>query len=237
MSEFANFSPDGYAAMINALLKKGYEYRFFANADAVTRHLILRHDIDFSLSAARTMADVEAKLGVRSSYFVLLRTEFYNPLSADGLATLAHIASLGHEVGLHFDADLYSGDEASIEAAATHECGLLETALGRPVTVMSFHRPASHLIGTRDRVAGRLNAYSLRFVKEIGYCSDSRGAWYYGEPAQHPAVQAGRALQVLTHPFWWQAPAMAPLDRLKQFLAARADLLDTELKRNCSIYR
>jgi hypothetical protein len=237
MSEFANFSPDGYAAMINDLRDRGYECRPFADADPAARHLILRHDIDFSLSAARTMADVEAKLGVRSSYFVLLRTEFYNPLSADGLATLAHIASLGHELGLHFDADLYSGDDASIEAAATRECSLLETALERPVTVMSFHRPASQLIGTRNRIAGRLNAYGVRFIKDMGYCSDSRGAWYYGEPAQHPAVRAGRALQVLTHPFWWQAPAMAPLDRLKQFLAERTDLLDSELERNCSIYR
>jgi hypothetical protein len=236
MSEH-DFSPEGYAAMIAALQDKGYECRDFTDADPAASHLILRHDIDFSLLAARAMADLEANLGLRSSYFVLLRTEFYNPLSAEGLEALGHILTRGHDIGLHFDAALYPSDDATIDSAVIRECALLETALQRPVTIMSFHRPVPDLIGRRDLVGGRLNAYSARFVRDIGYCSDSRGGWYHGEPAEHPAVQQGRALQLLTHPFWWQAPGTPPLQRLKAFLSARSQLLDSELRRHCTIYR
>lgn len=237
MNRYEQFSPSRYLALLSALRDKGYEVRSYADADPSARHLILRHDVDFSLSAARDMADIEAESGVHSTYFVLLRTEFYNPLSAKGLEAMLHIVGHGHAIGLHFDAALYPEDKTALEVAAERECRLLEDALGRPVSVLSFHRPAPQLFGSQDRIAGRLSAYAERFVKHMGYCSDSRGDWYHGEPQQNAAVLEGRALQLLTHPFWWQAPATAPLDRLKHFLAERGRLLDSEMRHHCTIYR
>ena len=237
MNRYQQFSPSGYAALLSSFRDKGYEVRSYADVNPSARHLILRHDVDFSLSAARDMADVEAESGVHSTYFVLLRTEFYNPLSGSGLEAMQHIVSRGHTIGLHFDAALYPADNAELETAAQRECGLLEHALGRPVSVLSFHRPAPHLFGSQDRIAGRLNAYAERFVKHMGYCSDSRGDWHHGEPQENPAVVEGRAIQLLTHPFWWQAPATPPLDRLKNFLTERSRLLDSEMRHHCTIYR
>lgn len=231
------FSPVGYAALLMAFRELGYEAHSFRDADPKSRHLILRHDVDFSLSAARVMAEQEAELGVKSVYFVLLRTEFYNLHSAAGQSALDRIGTCGHEVGLHIDASLYPVARAELEAAIAHECALLEAAIGRPVTTISFHRPAPEHFGDADQWAGRLNAYGPRFVKNMGYCSDSRGAWHHGKPLDHPSVREGRALQLLLHPFWWQEPALPPADRLRLFLAERGQFLDRELAANCTVPR
>lgn len=229
------FSPAGYAALIAALRARGYEAKHYSDAQANKPHLIVRHDVDFSLSAALAMAEQEASLKLRSTYFVLLRTEFYNLMSKNGLSALRRIAALGHDVGLHFDAALYKPDE--IEEAAASEAALLEGLLGQPVATVSFHRPAAERIGESERVGGRLNAYSPRFVRDMGYCSDSRGAWHHGAPLEHPAVRDSRALQLLVHPFWWQAPALPPQERLAMFLSEHANFFDHELARHCTVHR
>lgn len=230
------FSPQAYADLIAGVRARGYQARLFADADPAVRHVIFRHDVDFSLAAALAMAEAEKELGVVSTYFLLLRTEFYNLLSDKALAAAKRILDCGHHIGLHFDAALYPEDSAQVEAAAASECGLLEAALGRPVETISFHRPDRGLIGQSERISGRLNAYGPRFVRDMGYCSDSQGAWHHGAPFDHPAVQQGRALQLLVHPFWWQTPALPPQERLQRFLAERGRFLDQELARHCTIH-
>jgi len=228
------FSPAGYEALLAGLRGRGYRVRGFADAEPAVPHLILRHDIDFSLGAALAMAEQEAALGVVSTYFVLLRTEFYNPLSGAGRAALARIGALGHAVGLHLDAALHAG--GALDAAAAEEADLLAMALGRPVELVSFHRPGANGIDRSERIGGRLNAYAPRFHGSESYCSDSRGVWHHGHPYDHPAVKAGRALQLLVHPFWWQAPALPPEERLRRFLAERTDFLDREIARHCAVH-
>ena len=231
----AEFSPEAYRALLSALEERGYEMRGFRDADPAARHLVLRHDVDFSLAAALDMAEREAERGIAATYFVLLRTEFYNALSGAGLKALERIAAL-HTVGLHFDAALYDGDARALDAGAARECDLLGQMLGRPVELVSYHRPGAARVGEAERLGGRINVYGARFVRELGYCSDSRGGWHHGHPLEHAAIRAGRALHLLVHPFWWQAPALAPAERLHRFLAERAAFLDGELARHCSIH-
>jgi hypothetical protein len=229
------FSPAGYAALLAGLGDRGYAVRGFAEARQDERHLILRHDVDFSLAAAVAMAEQEAALGLAATYFVLLRTEFYNPMSGPGLEALRRLRALGHAVGLHFDAALY-GDAEDLDAAAGRECGLLETVLGAEVPLVSLHRPGASGLVTTARLGGRLNAYGRRYCAPDRYCSDSRGRWAHGHPFAHAAIRAGRALQLLIHPFWWQAPPMPPSERLRGFLAERAAFLDGEVARHCTIH-
>ena len=233
----AAFTPERYAEMVRALLARGYSAVGYESVEPASRHLVLRHDLDMSLQAAEPIAEAEAVLGVAAHYFVLLRTEMYNPFSAAARATLNRIRGLGHEIGLHLDASLYGNDPAALEQAAARECSALEDAAGAPVRVVSFHRPAEALLGYGKTLAGRRHTYEPRFFKDMGYCSDSRGGWHYGAPLDHPAVGAGHALQLLTHPIWWTGAPAEPVARLGRFLETRRALLDSELARNCSIYR
>lgn len=233
-AEHSEFSITAYGDLVRALLGRGYDVRGFADAEPDARHLILRHDIDMSIEAAVPIAEAEAALGVSSAYFVLVRSEIYSPFTPDGAGALARIGSLGHEIGLHFDAALYT--EATIDEAAARECAMLETFIGRPVRTISFHRPHASLLGREGALAGRRHAYEPRFFRDMGYCSDSRGSWRHGHPLAHEAVTAGRALQLLTHPIWWQDPPAAPVARLDNFLNARMHALDRALAAHCDIH-
>lgn len=237
MSAAVSFTPAGYRALLDSLCARGYEVRDFFSARPERRHLILRHDVDVSLEAALEMAAFEAGLGVRSSYFVLLRSELYNPFAPSGQAALRRIRALGHEVGLHLDAALVDGGLDALDAAAADECALLEGLLGAPVRMISFHRPAKALLGLDRPLAGRAHAYEPRFFSGIGYCSDSRGAFRHGEPLAQPAVAAGTAMQLLTHPIWWMGEAEADVTRrLERFIAARTDAMRAALAATIQSY-
>jgi hypothetical protein len=231
----ADFTPEGYLALIGAFRQRGYAVRRFDGVDPAARHLVLRHDVDFSLTAALEMAEAEARQGIAATYFFLLRTEFYNLLSREGLTALQRIAAV-HAIGLHFDATLYGTDLSILDVAAARESDLLAAIIGRPIQLVSYHRPGGARVAEADRLGGRLNVYGARFVREMGYCSDSRGGWHHGHPLEHAAIRAGRALHLLVHPFWWQAPALPPEERLKRFLTERSAFLDRELARHCSIH-
>lgn len=232
------FSIAGYRGILSALIARGYQVRDYEAADPAAAHLILRHDLDMSIDAALPIAEAEADLGVSATYFVLMRTEMYNPWSAGARGKLSEIAGLGHRIGLHFDAALYEPAEDLLEAACAAECAALEQITGQPVETISLHRPAPAMLGLERRFAGRLHAYQPRFFSDMGYCSDSRGEWGHGHPLDHPAVEAGTALQLLTHPIWWQRqPGEGTVDVLKRFAAGRDDLLHRELAANCEPFR
>jgi len=231
------FSRVAYVQMIEGLTDTGYMVVDFEEVESERRHLILRHDVDFDLSAAIELATLEAEHGWCSTYFVLLRTEFYNLFSAQGRKALSSLVELGRRVGLHFDAALYEPDDDLAHALST-ECRLLEAALGQPVTRFSRHRPAAGNGTVMPLLPGLMDAYDPRFVHDIGYCSDSRGAWTHGHPLKHEAVILGRALQLLTHPIWWtDERTNSAQSKLAQFLARRVTRLDEEIAQHCSIYQ
>ena len=230
------FTLDGYRATVAGLLDRGYMLRSFRDPEPDRRHLILRHDIDQSIQLARRLGELEAGYGWTATYFVLMRTEMYNPWSDAATADLRALVRLGHDVGLHLDSRLYR-DADALEAGAQTECAALETILDAPVTALSFHRPPKEKLGGGLRLGGRLNAYADRFVAEMGYCSDSRGEWRFGHPWDHPAVAEGRALQLLTHPVWWVGEtASAPVRRLDDALRQRISALDEEMSANNTVW-
>lgn len=65
------------------------------------RCVILRHDIDNSFSQAVKLTELEVEEGVRSTWFVLPRTDFYNAFSKAGTEALRHCKLLRE--------DLFSG--------------------------------------------------------------------------------------------------------------------------------
>ncbi len=233
-----SFSLDRYGDLIAAFSDKGYTIVEFADLRPDSQHLVLRHDIDFDLEAAAKMAEFETKRGIRATYCILLRTEFYNIFSAGAQMAIRRIADAGHEIGLHFDAALYSGDMRALTGAAQAECQILGQAIQGKIKVLSFHRPQPDLFGADMLIDGVLNAYGRRFFEEIGYCSDSRGAWHHGHPLEHPSVSEGGALQLLTHPIWWAGgEGRNAQDTIAHLLATRQTFMASEASRHCSAYR
>jgi peptidoglycan/xylan/chitin deacetylase (PgdA/CDA1 family) len=208
MSEQANqplgevaFTHDWYRRFLRRLQADGYEFRPFS-APLADGDVVLRHDVDLSIDRAVEMARIEAEMGIESTYFVLLTSSLYNPFEADCRDAINEIASLGHDVALHFSTHLYWTDDDSptasaIERHVRQERAILETIV--PIAdAVSFHRPPSWVL---DRsFDGFESAYAPTFFSEIGYVADSTQRWRE-EPPQMDELP--ETMQLLTHPGLW----------------------------------
>lgn len=160
--------------------------------------IVLRHDVDFDLAAARNLSLVEERAGVRSTYLVLLSTHYYNATSPKGRAVLQGLVRRGFEVGLHFDPLVYAGGPECLTAGFRAERAFLETLIGTPVRSVSVHNPTAH--GLYPVFAGVVNAYDPRWFGPERYVSDSLGRWKHDPFALvAKAGELGR-VQVLCHP-------------------------------------
>lgn len=220
-----------YEALLGAFLALGYRDVPLDGLVPDEKVMFVRHDVDLCIDRAVTVAEAENRLGVGATFYFLISTEMYNLASAGNRAQLRRLRALGHRIGLHFDATRYATGREGLEAAAQEECAILEQLSDGPVETISFHRPAPELIGLEGAFADRRHTYEPCFFRDVAYVSDSSGGFYRGHPLDHPAVAAGRAIQLLTHPIWW-APVEreTPLEALEQLREARLSALDQVLE-------
>lgn len=205
------FTYQGYAALIERLRGHSYQFANYFDWQNYSKCVILRHDIDTSIDKAVELAKYENMVkngngGVKSTYYVLLTSNFYNVFSADNLCKLKQIVSYGHTLGLHFDEMAYKdevGDPLAIREKIEKECSVLTDALDLPIKTFSFHRPSKEILDAQIEIEGLVNSYASTFFKDFKYLSDSRRRWR--EPVDEiiESEQYPR-LHILTHAFWYQ---------------------------------
>jgi len=227
------FTLEHYCEILENALKAGYAFQGFHQLASTRARqvLYLRHDLDVCLEEALDMADREAELGVRATYFVLVNSPIYNLLSKDSLELVRHIQTKGHWIGLHIDPGLFSSiDTFQVENGVLQ---LIEFYRSRIplVPVVSFHRPVAEVLG-RD-FSSFISTYSLHFFKEVKYISDSRGIWKEGCPCQILSHGLYPAVQMLVHPIWWGTSETESLaHRLHRLLGSRLDCFKQYLGEN-----
>ena len=238
------FSYTSYRELLRAFKGAGYEFVDFpsfalSESDSRSR-VLLRHDIDFDLEAAAKMAEIEFEEEVQSTYFFLLRTKFYNLFLRDSGVLLDRIRGYGHRIGLHFDRGEYPESMTRQELAGEcrREARVLSEIVGEDVNVVSYHRPdEDEKTGKPETSFPLLNTYMAAFTKDILYRSDSRGCWRYGHPLESEAFQNRLPMQILIHPIWWRSAPLEPLEVLHELIEKRKVEVETEVARNCTIYR
>ena len=210
------FTYYAYESLISLLRENGYDFCGYRNYAAHKRCVIMRHDIDNSPAAALKMARLEARCGISVAYFVLLRTDMYNPASARSCAALREIIALGHSVGLHFD-ETACHDGADIVQCIRREAKILSEILDTQIDTVSMHRPSKGTLEADYKIPGMINSYSEEFFKCFKYLSDSRRHWR--EPVEN-IVAAGEynRLHILTHPFWYGEREGSLEQSLKTFI-------------------
>ncbi len=109
-----------YRGLLQTLIDAGFvcstHAEGFAEDQASSKTLYIRHDVDHKLDVALVMARIENELGVRASYYLLHPGDYDKDenyfgsivnghiLPAPGLMEAANeLIALGHEVGLHND--------------------------------------------------------------------------------------------------------------------------------------
>lgn len=200
------FTYSAYRGLIRLLRDEGYMVTNYHDYSACRKEsdiVILRHDIDSSVGKAYEMAQLENELGIQSTYFVLVTSEFYNIAAKKNAGMLKEIYSMGHEIGLHFDEVCYAGKGLDEMAAmAEREKEILQNIVGVPITTVSMHRPSKMMLEGDISFPSMINSYSSIFFKEFKYLSDSRMHWR--ENAEEIIKSHNyHCLHILTHAFWY----------------------------------
>lgn len=207
-----------YSELVSLLKTCGYTFVDYHNYTNASKCVILRHDIDNSIEMAVSIAELEYKLGVKATYFTLLRTDFYNPSSKGSLEGLRKIQSLGHEIGLHFDELAYEAGINVVEAIKK-EASILSDIIGGPITTVSMHRPSQKTLDANYNLSPMVNSYGKTFFNDFKYLSDSRRRWR--EPVLD-IIKSGQyeRLHILTHPIWYQETEEPIHDTIKRFVTS-----------------
>lgn len=221
---FADFTHAHYEKL---LLEAKLKYKFIMFDEAISciePSVLWRHDVDFSMSDALDLAKIEHKLGVKSTYYLLLHGDFYSLLEHNSTIQAKEILNLGHDVGIHFDFDYhlkYSID--NFETNLKNECLFLENILGIKIKSFSFHNPNELALSyNKLSYAGLINAYSKEIKDKFYYCSDSNGYWRFER--MYDVIQNNyHFLQALTHPMWWTKRIMSPKEKIWRCIDKRSE--------------
>lgn len=237
------FSHDDYRNLLTTLKNNGYVFSSFDEApirlETNKPFVIMRHDVDMDLDSAFNIAKIEAKLGVKSTFFFLIRTPHYNIFSEEGTKKVSEILSLGHYLGLHFDCSSYSSMNAkNMAQACSKEASMLEKWFGKKVSILSYHKPDSRVLsGNSEISAPREHTYMPIYSKKIKYISDSTGQWKFGSPIELAEFRQKKPLHILVHPVWWSPRSLSAYETLLKMAQKKNYELEKSIARNCKIYR
>ena len=204
--------------LIQSLTDHNYVFADYHHYEEHLRCVILRHDIDNSIEKSVKLAELEAQLGVKSTYFVLLTSDFYNPASKKSAEGLKRIQTLGHEIGLHFDEMAYEKMD-DVPSSIIREAKILSDIIGKPVTTVSMHRPSQQTLAADYQITGMINSYGKTFFNEFKYLSDSRRRW------REPVIDIIKSaeydrLHILTHAIWYNDVEEDIHDTIKAFVTS-----------------
>ena len=222
------FTVAAYSELVSAAAKR---YRFVRFAEFSTEGVaaLWRHDIDFSPQRALELARVEAANGVRTTYFVQISSRYYSVFEPEIAAILRQIVALGHDIGLHFDAEVCAHlATPDYDRRIAFEARALEEVAETGVAAFTLHNPTT-LVGVslnEPYRAGLVNGSCSDLRATYSYCSDSNGLWRYRSLAEMIADPSVSRLYVLTHPEWWQLEPMPPRQRLQRCIDGRRAYLE-----------
>ena len=177
-----NFTLKHYEEICNTIAKSQYEVCFFNNYLSDYKNiLILRHDIDQSLEQSLKIAAIENKYNIKSTFFLWLRSPFYNIFEKNYTDIIYNIIKLGHQIGLHFDESVYKiENEIDLNEYVDEEVNIIKSFFHLDIYAVSMHRPSKWLLNNDIKLDKYINTYGKRFFKEFKYFSDSRRQWKEG---------------------------------------------------------
>jgi len=228
-----SFTYSGLRHLFTTFADLGFETRDYWDAHEAPHSIILRHDCDLSLTKALKLAEIEFQDHVHATFFVLLRSPFYNVFSLNSIVTLSKIRQFGHEIGLHFDETAYvDRSNESLVSAIKIEADILSQIIQAPIRTVSMHRPSSSILAANLQIPEIENTYSRPYFSDIKYLSDSRMNWREDPAAFLRSRPTPRCIQILIHPIWYSNVERTITQALLDFLREVGDERYDDLKDN-----
>lgn len=217
-----NFTLKNYTELLQRL-GKNHEYITFSeygNKSANDAIILLRHDLDYSLKHALKMAILEADLGIKSTYFFLFSSSFYNILDEVNIQIATQIRKLGHEIGLHYDVGVIEKGNKKAPLSLLHaQANILGNITDSRILSITMHNPST---AGNDifRNANYVNAYEDKFVKGMAYFSDSCMSWRNRFIEHLKLNNFPPKMQLLIHPIMWSVKELNRWDKLDDLILA-----------------
>ena len=97
-----DFTHSVYRDLLKVLCDTGYSFFTFEELSEKSEqisgsHVVLRHDVDRFPRRSLALAELEAELGIRSTYFFRVKPVSFSE------KVIARIKELGHEIGYHYE--------------------------------------------------------------------------------------------------------------------------------------
>jgi len=196
--------------------------------------IILRHDVDFDIKAAYDLAKLEKDNEIKSTFFLMVTSYTYNPLSVENRSMIASINEWGFEIGLHFDPSIYGHiNDAQLETKLNEETKVLSSVINDKIKSISIHNPSVH--GKFPFFKGYRNAYDEKIFANGRYISDSRMKFptdiyqFVEKVKEHP-------IQILLHPMYYTPEGKNMPDIFYNFICKFVNQVDSNYRVN-STYR
>ncbi|XVH33588.1 hypothetical protein ACNS7O_18220 (plasmid) [Haloferacaceae archaeon DSL9] len=214
-----------YESLLERFREAGYEFSTFDEPS--TDEIIIRHDVDLSLEQALSMAELEARMGVVSTYCFLVTTPVYDLKTVESIRILDRIRDLGHDIALHFDTHHYWDEDpgtATLTAHVRAECDVLGRLIDGAVDTASFHIPPEWVLDVD--FDSFTNTYAPRYFSEIGYVSDSSQKWTKEPPFPEEMPET---FQLLVHPGLWYPTGRSMADIVDEHRELAYNRIETYL--------
>lgn len=167
------FDMRDYVDLLISLKIEGYIFKKIIEKDVTGKHIYLRHDIDYFLWPAETVAFIERELNIFSTFYILIST--YDILSYKNRKLISDISNMGHEIGLHYDMSKYPSEDEKCVKQFKFECEIIEQITQKPVKTATCHLPHKKNTNIFDSIT--INPFSVNYLKDMAYISDSARAW------------------------------------------------------------
>ena len=196
------FSLGAYQNLLAGLRENGYPLLPVSSMpDSLgQRAIFLRHDIDFSIECALPMAELEASMGVKASYYILLNGPY--SMHSENQQHLKHVVQLGHEIGLHYDMRDYPDSPSEQRSQLEREIRQLSVFCDAPVCTITMHEPHR---GHGDPFLEEqwVHPHQPSWFNTVDYVSDSCRGWRDENLRQFFQPEGPERLLLLTHPELW----------------------------------
>ena len=231
MSYSCEFSYSHYKNTLQDIKKT---HRFSSYQDSSNYDVILRHDVDYSLESAVRMAEIEKQLEVRSTYFILFHSEFYNIFNPSSIKKINQLLKADHYLGLHYDASVLLEINHNPSDIIKEEIEMMEKHFQTEIKVISAHDPSIQQKISLKLPSKILDAYAERFTVDRKYLSESVQYWREGCFCKN--IYENKKLQILIHPIWWTEDGMNMKSIMKKMVVEGNTKLTNLVNKDLKIY-
>lgn len=224
------FSITNYQNLLISFLDCNYNFSTEWLLTNKKNTLYLRHDVDFSVDYAFKIAKLEKKLGIKSTYFFLLTSNMYNPLSYVNQEAINEIADMGHKISIHFDPTAHNSLDSFV-----YEKAIFEDIFKVEIDIVSIHRPGRFLEDNNIKIFNTAHTYQDKFFKDSVYISDSQ----MKDPSdkiESYLSNPNKPLHLLLHPIWWVNSSLDATTKLNIWRDEFKDFITDEIRLNCGAY-